>query len=116
MMQVINTSFSQGQLPQINAICFYFFVISKDEPCTLHSLVVMLALSQAMSALAPPTLTAPTALRFTATHNETPQEGVNPPYRDTATGQTEGTDGQTDRWTPYHCIDPAAYYASSVNN
>jgi len=71
MTQVIS-SFSQGQLPQINAICFYFFVISKDEPCTLHSLVVMLALSQAMSALAPPTLTAPTALRFTTTHNETP--------------------------------------------
>jgi len=98
MKQVINTSFSQGQLPQINAICFYFFVISKDEPCTLHSLVVMLALSQAMSALAPPTLTAPTALRFTTTHNETPQEGVNPPYRDTAAQDgTDRRDRRTDR-------------------
>jgi len=26
-----------------------FFIISKDEPCTLHSLVVMLSLNQAMS-------------------------------------------------------------------
>ena len=30
-----------------------------------------------------PTGAAPPALRFTITHNETPQERVNPPYRDT---------------------------------
>ena len=30
--------------------------------------------------------------------------------------QPFSTMGQTDRRTPYRCIDPARYYASSVNN
>jgi len=39
---------------------------------------------------------------------------ANPPFA--AAAAHNGTDRQTDRQTPYRCIDPAAYYADSDNN
>jgi len=42
------------------------------------------------------------------------------PWQQTRYTLLQRSTAETDRWTdgrtPYHCIDPATYYASSVNN